>query len=52
MLRDLGSSTMTTVIYASADRISDGRGLYDPIYVAVTMVSDVIGEGYPLQDAA
>lgn len=52
MLRDLGSPTTTTVTYASADRISDGRGLYDPIYVAVTMVSDVIGEGYPLQDAA
>lgn len=52
LLRDLGSPTTASATYTAAQRATDGHTLTSPLYAAVTMVSDVVGEGYPLQDAA
>jgi hypothetical protein len=41
-----------TATYTAAQQATDGHTLTDPIYVEVVQVSALVGEGYPLQEAA
>lgn len=50
--RDLGVVTTTAATYTAAQISADGRALYDPVYVDVRQISDVLGEGHPLQGTA
>lgn len=52
LLRDLGVVTAASVPYTAAQRTADGLSLYAPLYVDVRQLSDVIGEGYALQESA
>lgn len=53
VLRDLGiTGNDESVTYTAAQRGADGLALYDPLYVDVRMLSAVVGEGNPLQEAA
>lgn len=53
LLRDLGTLTSAAVTYTSAQRTADGHTpITAPLYLDVRQLSDVVGEGYPLQAAA
>ena len=52
VLRDLGTLTTASAAYTAAQISADGKVLADPLYVGITQVSAVIGEGYALQEAA
>jgi hypothetical protein len=52
LLRDFGTVAAASLTYTAAQRATDGHSLANPLYLDVRMVSDVVGEGYPLQDAA
>jgi hypothetical protein len=49
-LPETGNDASAT--YTAAQRATDGHTLTDPIYVEVVQVSALVGEGYPLQEAA
>jgi hypothetical protein len=50
--RDIGTITAPTFSYTGAQQTTDFGSNQNTVYVGITQVSAVVGEGYPLKAAA